>query len=37
MKYGYILVRAFAPLINLATDIVNIFICRDKRVVLFEA
>lgn len=37
MKYGYIFVRAFAPLINFATDIVNIFIWRDKRVVLFGA
>lgn len=33
----YILVRLFAPLINLFTFIVNCFIWRDKRIVLFGA
>lgn len=37
MEYGYILVRAFAPLINLTTDFVNLFIWRDKKVILFGA
>ena len=36
-KYTYILVRAFAPLINLFTLLVNLFIWRDKKVVLFGA
>lgn len=37
MKYAYILVRLFAPLINLFTLFVNCFIWRDKRVMLFGA
>lgn len=34
MKYTHLAVRLFAPLIDLAVDLVNLFIWRDKRVVL---
>lgn len=37
MKYTYIFVRAFAPLINLFTAITNLFIWRDKKIILFGA
>ena len=36
-KYSFIMVRAFAPLINLFTLIVNLFIWRDKTIILFGA
>ncbi len=32
---AFILIRFFAPVINLLTDIINVFIWRDKRIVLF--
>ena len=35
MKRIYIIIRIFAPIINLLTDIVNIFIWRDKKIILF--
>ena len=35
MKYSYILVRVFAPVINSLVALVNIFIRRDKKIVLF--
>ena len=37
MRYGYILVRILAPVINLLTDIVNLFIPRNPRIVLIGA
>lgn len=35
MSKAYIFIRGCAPVINLFTDIVNIFIWRDKKIVLF--
>ena len=35
MKLNYLLIRAFAPLINLLVFIANLFIRRDKKVLLF--
>ena len=37
MKYGYLLLRGFSPFINLAVDIANIFLRRNKRIILFGA
>ncbi len=37
MKCIYLLIRVSAPLINLGTDLINLFIPRDKRVILMGA
>lgn len=37
MKYDYLIVRIFAPLINLITFIVNIFIWRDNKILIVGA
>ncbi len=37
MKYSHLIVRVFAPFINLITLIVNIFIWRDSKIVIMGA
>lgn len=37
MRYTYILVRVFAPIINLLVMLINVVVKRNKRIVLFGA